>query len=176
MQSHARHRRALGTERSATAPRQRSPRAIAHGDLRLLVLALLQHQARHGYELIQLIGEIFHGQYLPSAGAMYPVLSQLQDTGLVVGSHDGARRLYQLSDAGRTLVKEQAGALAEAQARTAASARALVKAGLPSPVRQGMMSLKRALAQHHGHWTPQMAEQVERILLQAADDIAGIAP
>ncbi|MBD9370969.1 PadR family transcriptional regulator [Xanthomonas sp. XNM01] len=167
-------RRARGPSSERAGGGQRSPRAIAHGDLRLLVLALLCNQPRHGYELIQLIGEIFHGQYLPSAGAMYPVLSQLQEGGLVSGADDGVRRLYQLTDTGRGYVREHAGQIAEAQARTAASARALVKAGLPSPVRHGMASIKRAIAQRHGHWSPEVAQQVEQVLQRAAAEIAGI--
>ncbi len=89
----------------------RSPRRLAHGDLRLLLLGLLEAQPRHGYELIQLIGEMFLGQYAPSAGAVYPALAQLQDDGLVVSSEDGARRLHALTDAGRAFAQTHAEAL-----------------------------------------------------------------
>jgi DNA-binding PadR family transcriptional regulator len=154
--------------------RQRTPRVLAHGDLRLLLLALLQAQPRHGYELIQLIGEMFHGQYAPSAGAVYPALGQLQELGLVDSSQDGARRLHTLTDAGRAFVHDNAGALAEARLRTEHSARVLVKAGMPAPVRAGMGALKRALASHHEQWGEGTGEQVAGILLRAAADIARV--
>ncbi len=154
--------------------RQRTPRVLAHGDLRLLLLALLEPQPRHGYELIQLIGEIFHGQYAPSAGAVYPALAQLQEIGLVQASEDGARRLHALTDAGRTFVDDNAEALAEARLRTEHSARVLVRAGMPAPVRAGMSALKRSLASHHERWVGDTGEQVGEILLRAAADIARV--
>jgi DNA-binding PadR family transcriptional regulator len=147
---------------------------LGHGDLRLLLLALLVPQPRHGYELIQLIGEIYHGQYQPSAGALYPALAQLQADGLVDARSDGARRLHALTGRGRAYVDEHAQALAEARLRTEASARAVIKAGMPAPVRNGMGVLKRALASHHGHWQPARSEAVAGILLRAAAEIARV--
>ncbi|WP_440975372.1 PadR family transcriptional regulator [Pseudoxanthomonas winnipegensis] len=152
----------------------RSPRRLAHGDLRLLLLGLLEAQPRHGYELIQLIGEMFLGQYAPSAGAVYPALAQLQDDGLVVSSEDGARRLHALTDAGRAFAQTHAEALDHARLRTERSARSLVKTGLPAPVRSGMSGVKRALLAHHGHWTPESGEAIARILQQAAAQIAQV--
>lgn len=160
--------------RRGDGERQRTPRMLAHGDLRLLLLALLEAQPRHGYELIQLIGEMFLGQYAPSAGAVYPALAQLQEDGLVVASEDGARRLHALTDTGRAFAQEHAEALAHARLRTERSARMLVKAGLPAPVRSGMSAIKRSLIAHHEHWTPESGERIAEILLRAAADIAKV--
>ena len=156
------------------ARRERHERGERHGDLRLLLLGLLEAQPRHGYELIQLIGEMFLGQYAPSAGAVYPALAQLQDDGLVVSSEDGARRLHALTDAGRAFAQTHAEALDHARLRTERSARSLVKAGLPAPVRSGMSGVKRALLAHHGHWTAESGEAIARILQQAAAQIAQV--
>ncbi|WDS34767.1 PadR family transcriptional regulator [Pseudoxanthomonas sp.] len=163
-----------GGRRGDGAERQRTPRVLAHGDLRLLLLALLEAQPRHGYELIQLIGEMFHGQYAPSAGAVYPALAQLQELGLVEASEDGARRLHALTDAGRAFAHENADALVQARLRTEHSARVLVKAGMPAPVRAGLGALKRSLASHHEQWKGDIGEQVAEILLRAAADIARV--
>src|SRR6516225_3388494 len=38
-------------------------RMLGHGDLKLLLLALIEQQPRHGYELIRTIEEMFHGHY-----------------------------------------------------------------------------------------------------------------
>ena len=56
-------------------------RMFGHGDLKLLLLALIEQQPRHGYELIRMIEEMFHGQYTPSPGAIYPTLAMLEDMG-----------------------------------------------------------------------------------------------
>ncbi|MCE7031455.1 PadR family transcriptional regulator [Lysobacter sp. GX 14042] len=158
--------------RSGQRARQRTPHKLAHGDLRLLLLALLEQQPRHGYELIQLIGEVFHGQYQPSAGAVYPALAQLQADGLVDVREEGARRLQALTSEGRNWVEANAEALARARLRTEESARTLVKAGAPAPVRSGMGALKRALASHGTRWPPERAAAVAAILQRAAADIA----
>ena len=159
---------------TGTATRQRVPRVIGHGDLRLLLLALLESQPRHGYELIQLIGEVFHGRYQPSAGAVYPALAQLQADGLVDAREDGVRKLHALTGLGRAWVDANADALARARLRTEQSASVLVKAALPAPVRGGMAVLKRALASHQGRWSEARADAVAGILQRTAADIAAI--
>ena len=164
----------ISTRHDTTTARQRTPRMLGHGDLRLL-LTLLEPQPRHGYELIQLVGEIFHGQYQPSPGALYPSLSGLQDEGLVAVRRQGARRLHTLTAAGRDYIDIHADLLAQARLRTEASARALAKAGAPAPVRAGMAALKRALASHHGQWSTVRAQAVANLLQRAAADIAAAA-
>ena len=54
-------------------------RLFAQGDLRLVVLALLQERPRHGYEVIKAIEELVGGDYSPSPGVIYPTLTLLQD-------------------------------------------------------------------------------------------------
>src|ERR1700744_4135418 len=56
-------------------------RMFGHGDLRLLLLALIEKEARHGYELIRLIEEMSGGAYTPSPGAIYPTLTLLEEAG-----------------------------------------------------------------------------------------------
>ena len=41
---------------------------FAHGRLRLYLLKLLDDGPKHGYELIRLLEDRFHGHYAPSAG------------------------------------------------------------------------------------------------------------
>ena len=71
--------------------------------------------------------------------------------------------------------ESRADLLAQARLRTEASARALAKAGAPAPVRAGMAALKRALASHHGQWSPVRAQAVANLLQRAAADIAAAA-
>lgn len=80
----------------------RGGRIIGHGDLRLVVLALIEEQPRHGYELIKALEERTGGAYRPSPGVIYPTLSLLEDEGLIRPSEpDAARKLYELTDEGR---------------------------------------------------------------------------
>ncbi|MFF8287885.1 helix-turn-helix transcriptional regulator [Streptomyces sp. NPDC016309] len=74
---------------------------FAHGRLRLYLLKLLDEAPRHGYEVIRLLEERFHGLYAPSAGTVYPRLAKLEAEGLVTHATEGGRKVYSITDAGR---------------------------------------------------------------------------
>ncbi len=77
-------------------------RMFEQGDLRLVVLALLGDQPRHGYELIKEIESLSGGVYAPSPGVIYPLLTMLEEMGLArIEASDGAKKQYALTDTGR---------------------------------------------------------------------------
>jgi DNA-binding PadR family transcriptional regulator len=77
-------------------------RMFDQGDLRLVVLALLGDQPRHGYELIKEIADLSGGLYAPSPGVIYPLLTMLDELGLAqLEASDGAKKLYALTAAGQ---------------------------------------------------------------------------
>ena len=51
---------------------------FSHGRLRLYLLKLLEDGPKHGYELMRLLQERFHGMYAPSAGSIYPRLAKIR--------------------------------------------------------------------------------------------------
>ncbi|MER7706269.1 PadR family transcriptional regulator [Kitasatospora sp. NPDC097605] len=86
---------------------------FGHGRLRLYLLKLLDEAPRHGYEVIRLLEERFQGLYAPSAGTVYPRLAKLEQEGLVAHSTEGGRKVYRLTDAGRTELAARQGELDE---------------------------------------------------------------
>ncbi|MEU0276387.1 PadR family transcriptional regulator [Streptomyces sp. NPDC006307] len=72
------------------------------GDVRASILALLKDRPMHGYEMIQEIAERSGGAWRPSPGSVYPTLQLLEDEGLIVSESDGGKKLFTLSDTGRT--------------------------------------------------------------------------
>ncbi|GLF94603.1 helix-turn-helix transcriptional regulator [Streptomyces yaizuensis] len=88
------------------------PPVFAHGRLRLYLLKLLEESPRHGYEVIRLLEERFHGLYAPSAGTVYPRLAKLEAEGLVTHATEGGRKVYSLTDAGREELARREGELA----------------------------------------------------------------
>ncbi|MGW6918559.1 PadR family transcriptional regulator [Kitasatospora sp. NPDC054939] len=86
---------------------------FGHGRLRLYLLKLLDESPRHGYEVIRLLEERFQGLYAPSAGTVYPRLAKLEQEGLVSHSTEGGRKVYRLTDAGRTELEARRGELDE---------------------------------------------------------------
>ncbi len=84
----------------------RAGRMLATGDLRLIALALIAQQPRHGYEIIKLLEDKTAGWYSPSPGIVYPTLTFLEEAGHVTGQADGAKKLYTITDEGKAHLAE----------------------------------------------------------------------
>jgi len=114
-----RHRRAGGPEEFATrgmrggppfggpffGPRRGRGRR-RRGDVRMALLLLLDEEPRNGYQLMQVIEERSDGSWRPSPGSVYPILSQLEDEGLVRAAERDGGKVFELTDAGREQVAE----------------------------------------------------------------------
>jgi DNA-binding PadR family transcriptional regulator len=79
----------------------RAGRILAQGDLRLIALALIEQEPRHGYEIIKLVEEKTGDWYSPSPGIVYPTLTYLEEAGYVTASAEGSKKLYTITDEGR---------------------------------------------------------------------------
>jgi len=77
-------------------------RMLASGDLRLIALYFIEQQPRHGYDLIKAIEEKTGGIYVPSPGVVYPALTFLEEAGYVTSSAEGNKRLYTITEEGKT--------------------------------------------------------------------------
>ncbi|WP_115552821.1 PadR family transcriptional regulator [Xanthomonas arboricola] len=144
-------------------------RPLGHGDLRLLLLALIEQHPRHGYELMRQITALFKGLYTPSAGAIYPALAQLEADGWVQTDLEQGRKQYRITDAGRGYAADQRDALDAALARTHRRARELIKAQTPAPIREAIHRIKHGLFARHGQWSEADIERIAALLNAAAD-------
>ncbi len=151
----------------------RGGRMFASGELRLLLLLLLDEQDRHGYELIKAIEELAAGAYAPSPGVVYPTLSLLVDEGMIAEvPGEGARKAFTMTEAGRA---ELAPRLEEAQAVVQrlgdfgkARSEAEGRSGSP-PLRRAVANLMLALRQKVGRGMDEAtAHQIADILDDAA--------
>lgn len=147
-------------------------RMFGHGDLKLLLLALIEQQPRHGYEMIRMIEDMFHGHYTPSPGAVYPTLNMLEDMGHAeVALEQGNRKLYSITEAGREFLDENREAVEAMTERTRHSARMAAKMSAPMAVRKAMHALKHALLMR-SEWDKTEAQRVADVLERAAREIA----
>ena len=103
-----RHRHGFGGGRHGVDgdDMMRARRVLAHGDLRLLALALIAEQPRHGYEIIKLLEEKTDGWYSPSPGIVYPTLTYLEEAGYVTAQAEGAKKLYTITDEGHAYLQQ----------------------------------------------------------------------
>jgi DNA-binding PadR family transcriptional regulator len=76
------------------------PARAERGEVRYLVLDAIEKQARHGYEIIQAIGERSGGAYRPSPGVIYPTLQMLEELGHARVVEQDARKVYAITENG----------------------------------------------------------------------------
>jgi DNA-binding PadR family transcriptional regulator len=93
-------------------------RFFRHGELPLVVLALLAERPMHGYELMSELSRLFGPRYRPSPGSVYPALEALVTEGLLVGEAEAGRTTYRATSAGSEAVAERRGDLAALELRT----------------------------------------------------------
>jgi PadR family transcriptional regulator PadR len=88
-----------------------SDRELKKGNAELMILALLEHQARHGYEIGKLIAERSEGVVRFHVASLYPLLYRLERRGWVRGEWEPAggrrRRFYRLTASGRKTLADQ---------------------------------------------------------------------
>jgi DNA-binding PadR family transcriptional regulator len=149
------------------------PRLLGHGDLRILVLALIGEKPRHGYDLIRAIADRFAGAYTPSPGAVYPLLTMLEEEDLVSSAAEGAKKLYTLTPQGEEWLKENDAAVQGILARIDMAASHYSSQTAPEEVWEAWKTLKQAMNMPRAPWTKAESDRVCAILAKAARDIVG---
>lgn len=95
--------------------RKRRGRMFGQGELRLALLALINEEPRHGYELIRAIEDMTGGGYAPSPGAVYPTLQMLEEEGLIKQTRPksdddedtGSKKPFKATKKGRAELEER---------------------------------------------------------------------
>jgi DNA-binding PadR family transcriptional regulator len=82
-------------------------RKARRGDIRTAALLLLAEEPRNGYQIMQEVEERSGGVWSPSPGSVYPALAQLEDEGLIRSEETDGRKLFVLTDAGRSVLEER---------------------------------------------------------------------
>lgn len=148
---------------------RRQGRVFDHGELRLVVLALIGEQPRHGYEIIKEIENRTAGAYSPSPGVIYPTLTMLEELGHATVEEGGGKKLYASTPDGAAYLAANKAALDAAQGRMQ-SVNA-VHGGGPAPeIIRAMENLKLALRLRLGRGP--LAEDQLRAVAAALDAAA----
>jgi transcriptional regulator len=92
-------------------------RELKKGSAELLILSLLEHRPRHGYEISKLIEERSEGVLKFNVASFYPLLYRLEERGFIEGrwvekAGQRRRRYYRLTVQGRGVLKERRSAWA----------------------------------------------------------------
>ncbi len=120
-------------------------RLFAGEELKLILLALIAAEPRHGYDLIREIESLSGGAYAPSPGVVYPTLTLLTDMDLIAEQPgEGSRKLFAITDAGSAYLADHATTRDEAMARLAALARRAERTD-GAPIRRALHNLSIAV-------------------------------
>jgi transcriptional regulator len=89
-------------------------RELKKGSAELLILALVEDRARHGYDIGKLIEQRSNGAIKFAVASLYPLLYRLEKRGWIEGrwTEKGGqrrRRLYKLTPEGRKVLAAQRG-------------------------------------------------------------------
>ena len=160
-------------------------RMLAQGDLKLLALALIAEQPRHGYELIKLIEEKTSDCYSPSPGVVYPTLTFLEEAGYVTAESEGAKKRYTITEEGRAYLEEHRDIADMILARLAAIGTRVArmrrrfrrdeeedeKANVPQLVGAALENLRDAAAKRLEGQNGEAETRIVEILARAALDV-----
>ena len=85
---------------------------LKKGSAEFLILALLEHQSRHGYELSKLIESRSKGTLKFNVSSLYPLLHRMEERGWILGqwverSGDRRRRYYAITRDGKKILAAQ---------------------------------------------------------------------
>lgn len=151
----------------------RGRRMFGPGDLRLVLLALIEQEPRHGYDLIKAIETAFGGGYAPSPGVVYPNLSLLSDEGLIAGVESGGKQVFSLTEAGKAWLDENRTAVDGVMQRMALTARAVSGEQAPAVVHEALHTLRHAIVTKPGDWSDAETARVVESLMKAVGEISG---
>lgn len=152
-------------------------RMFQQGDLRYVILSLIAERPRHGYELIKELEDRSGGLYAPSPGAIYPILTLLEEQGFATATPEaGGKKLYAITDEGRAVLAQNQVQVDAIFARIEMMGRAGRAAAPPKDLIQAMGLLKQALALRIGRapWSAEEIAKVRTIIERAAGDVTQV--
>ncbi len=148
-------------------------RLFDHGELRLLVLAMIGEKPRYGYEIIKAIEERTGGSYSPSPGVVYPTLTMLEELGhATIEASESGKKLYAITPEGTAMLEASRTAL-EAIRRRTAEAGAAFGGAAKAPLMRAMENLRLAvrLRMAQGPLDEEQARAIAAVIDRAALEV-----
>ncbi|HUO52599.1 MAG TPA: PadR family transcriptional regulator [Gemmatimonadaceae bacterium] len=157
---------------------RRAARMFGQGDLKLVILQLLEEKPRHGYDIIRALEERSGGSYSPSPGTVYPTLSLLEEMDYAKATvEDSGKKIYEITDAGRAYLAEHKETVDDVFERLVEFGRTLFGGREMIQAHEAMGALGRAYARlvMSGPRTREQVERVVEVLRKAAAELDAIA-
>lgn len=142
--------------------RSRRGRVFEQGDLKYVILRLLEEKPRHGYEIIKELEDRFGGAYSPSPGTVYPTLTMLEDLGYAkVSEDDKGKKTYEITPEGVAYLQQNSTTVDSIFERIGR----FMEGFLDEPMMQVNNSFRKVARAAYGHATRHVndAERLRRI-------------
>lgn len=155
---------------------RRGGRMFEQGDLKLVILRLLDEKPRHGYEIIKELEERSGGHYAPSPGTVYPTLTMLEEMGYASSADDAGRKVFSITGAGRDYLKANQTTVDDVFERLSELG-ASIFGDAVRPAHEAMGELGRAYwrATMRQRATPETITKAAEILRRAAAELESLA-
>jgi DNA-binding PadR family transcriptional regulator len=152
---------------------RRAGRFFEQGELKYVILQLLDEKPRHGYEIIKELEERAAGAYAPSAGTVYPTLQLLEDLGYAsVATEESGKKVYSITEEGRKHLADRRGHVDDIFERLAQFGSTILSDAM-GDVHRAFKDVARATyasgARHYGD--KEVVAKVAEILKKAARDV-----
>ncbi len=150
-------------------------RVFGKGDLKYVILDLLEDRPAHGYEVMRTLEERFRGLYSPSPGSVYPTLQMLEDLGYVVSAQQDGKKVYEVTDEGRKFLGENRRSVENIWGRVGGGWDPEVAAGLHE-MKHEVVGLGRLFGRemHEGRLDKEKLRRIREVVARSAREIEKI--
>lgn len=140
-------------------------RLFDSGDFKLVLLRLIAEEPSYGYQLIKTLEEKLAGGYTPSAGAIYPTLTMLEEEGFISSSiSESNKKVYSITKEGTAFLKENSERIEELFDRLKAVKQEYSRSRSPE-IMKAFMALRESVVSKMGRGTV-TKEQIRKIAEQ----------
>lgn len=154
----------------------RGGRVFEQGDLKFVILRLLEEKPRHGYDIIKELETRFEGTYAPSPGTVYPTLTMLEDLGYARSvPEESGKKIYEITDEGRRHLADHSTTVDDIFERM----RSFVEGFVDTPMREVNIAFKNVARATYATAAPRMQDKellkrITDVLERAAAEIDGL--
>jgi DNA-binding PadR family transcriptional regulator len=153
----------------------RRGRVFGKGDLKYVILDLLEDEPAHGYEVMRALEGRFRGFYSPSPGSVYPTLQMLEDLGYVSATQRDGKKVYEITDEGRKFLEENRRSIEDIWGRVGGGWDSEVGAELHE-IKHDLIVLGKVFGRemHEGRLDREKVRRIREVIAGAAREIEGI--
>ena len=147
------------------------------GDLKFVILRLLEKKPMHGYEVMRALEEESGGCYRASAGSVYPTLQMLEDQGFVSSSEEGGKKVYRITEAGKDHLHKNSDVVDEISERVSDFTNRYFRTEMRD-LGKTFSRFAQVAFERTVKWPgdPDVVQQIKEIIERATHDLEGVRP